>query len=74
MGRLKYSREVARGNRPKRKPSEYEADILFLVGSGITQVGELIKELASTRRLPRSSVERIVKSAILAGILELISL
>jgi len=45
-----------------------------LVGSGITEVGELIKELADRRQLSRGTAERVLKDAILVGILELIGI
>lgn len=74
MSKLKYSRQVARGGKPQRRPTDPESALLFLVGSGITEVGELIKELADRRQLSRGTAERVLKDAILVGILELIGI
>jgi len=74
MARLKYSRDVGRGKRPRRQPIDAELELLEMVAQGVVKIGEMIEYLASGKRLSRRSAERIVRNAIVAGILDILEL
>jgi len=72
MARLKYSRSITIGKKPRRRPSEVEDIALYFVGQGVVTVGELIKDVASHGNLSTLSAERVITNAIKGGILDIV--
>jgi len=72
MARLKYSRSITRGKRPRRRPSEVEDIAIFFIGQGVVTIGELIKDVASHGNLSTLSSERIITKAIKDGIFDIV--
>jgi len=59
---------IAPGSRPRRQPKANEKLLVEILEFGTREVGEVIDELVGQLGLPSAVVRKLIKTAILAGL------